>query len=135
MGEIDLRIEGLETGAAPERDAADDIPAASELTISRGGDLWLLGQHRIFCGSALDGLSYVKLLGKQKAAMVFTDPPYNVHIDGNVSGLGAIRHREFAMASGEMSPDEFRAFLTRAAQRVRLGPLLLHGLAPYGRAS
>ena len=111
MGEIDLRIEGLETGAAPERDAADDLPAASELTISRGGDLWLLGQHRIFCGSALDRLSYMKLLGRQKAAMVFTDPPYNVRIEGNVSGFGVVRHREFAMASGEMSTDEFRAFL------------------------
>jgi ParB/Sulfiredoxin domain len=112
MGEIDLRIEGLEAGAAAERDVADDLPAASELTISRGGDLWLLGQHKIFCGNVLEGLSYMKLLGKEKASMVFTDPPYNVRIEGNVSGFGAVRHREFAMASGEMSRDEFSAFLT-----------------------
>ena len=46
--------------------------------------------------------------------MVFTDPPYNVPIDGNVGGLGAIRHREFAMASGEMDEAEFTEFLTRA---------------------
>ena len=50
----------------------------------------------------------------EKAAMVFTDPPYNVPIEGNVCGLGAIHHREFAMASGEMSEAEFTAFLTRA---------------------
>jgi hypothetical protein len=46
--------------------------------------------------------------------MVFTDPPCNVPIDGNVGGLGAIRHREFAMASGEMTEAEFTAFLARA---------------------
>ena len=46
--------------------------------------------------------------------MVFTDPPYNVAIEGNVSGLGKIRHREFAMASGEMTRDQFTSFLSSA---------------------
>jgi len=46
--------------------------------------------------------------------MVFVDPPYNVRIAGNVSGLGAVRHREFAMASGEMNVAEFTQFLVRA---------------------
>lgn len=112
MGEIDLRIEGLESGAASERDAADDLPAALGPVISCAGDLWRLGPHLIYCGSALDTESHIKLLGREKAAMVFTDPPYNVRIGGNVSGFGAVRHREFVMASGEMSREEFTAFLT-----------------------
>jgi DNA modification methylase len=49
--------------------------------------------------------------------MVFTDPPYNVAIAGNVSGLGKVKHREFAMASGEMSRDEFTKFLETAFNR------------------
>ncbi len=74
----------------------------------------------------------------EKAQMVFTDPPYNVPIDGHVGGSGAIKHREFAMASGEMTSAEFTAFLRSrfqnlaALQRRRLDPLHLHGLAPHG---
>ena len=73
-------------------------------------------EHRVYCGSALDADRYAALMQGEKAAMVFTDPPYNVRIDGNVSGLGAVHHREFAMASGEMSEAEFTAFLTTAAR-------------------
>ena len=58
------------------------------------------------------------LLGAQKAQMVFTDPPYNVAIAGNVSGLGKVKHREFAMASGEMSTHEFTEFLETAFMRL-----------------
>ena len=107
--------------------------------MSHPGDLWLLGRHRVLCGSALDDGCYEMLMGKQKAAMVFTDPPYNVPIEGNVSGLGAIHHREFAMASGEMSEAEFTALpaadlhSAREPQRERIDPLHLHGLAPYVR--
>ena len=46
-----------------------------------------------------------------KAQMIFTDPPYNVPIDGHVSGLGKVTHREFACASGEMSKSQFTDFL------------------------
>jgi hypothetical protein len=113
MGEIDLRIEGL--NSPTEADEADDL---SELPsgppVSRVGDLWFLGEHRVFCGSALDARAYAALMGVERADLVFTDPPYNVPIYGNVSGLGAIRHREFEMASGEMSEAEFTTFLTRA---------------------
>jgi DNA modification methylase len=82
--------------------------------VSRRGDLWLLGDHRVYCGSALDEAAYAGLMHDEQAAMVFTDPPYNVSVDGNVSGLGTIKHREFVMASGEMSEAEFTAFLSRA---------------------
>jgi len=79
--------------------------------ISVPGDLWKLGQHLLYCGSALEETSYQKLLGDQRAQMVFTDPPYNVAIDGDVCGLGSVRHRNFEMAAGEMSESEFTRFL------------------------
>ena len=82
--------------------------------MTRPGDTWLLGPHRIRCGSALDEAAYRAMMHEDRAAMVFTDPPYNVPIDGHVGGLGAIRHREFAMAAGEMDEAEFTVFLTRA---------------------
>ena len=63
------------------------------------GDLWLLGPHRLLCGNALEGVSYLRVLNGETAGLVFTDPPYNVPIDGHVSGLGAVQHREFAATS------------------------------------
>jgi ParB-like chromosome segregation protein Spo0J len=112
LAEIDLRIESLN---APEEedDPADQVPAAPGPAVSQLGDVWQLGPHRIICGSALDEEVYSRLLGDEKAALVFTDPPYNVPVDGHVSGNGAVRHREFAMATGEMSEAEFTAFLQR----------------------
>ncbi len=113
MGEIDLRIESLEV--APEEakaDPADTVPEpATGPAVTAPGDLWVLGRHRILCGSALEPDSYATLMDGQQAATVFTDPPYNVPIKGHVSGLGRFQHREFAMAAGEMSPAEFTAFL------------------------
>jgi DNA modification methylase len=79
--------------------------------ISSLGDLWKLGDHRLLCGSALEEASYQKLLGDERAQMVFTDPPYNVKIDGHVCGLGSVSHRNFEMASGEMNKAEFIGFL------------------------
>ena len=117
MGEIDLRIQGLEVAAEGAPDPADTLPPTGP-QVSRAGDLWLLGSHRVFCGSALDDRSYEMLMKGETAAMVFTDPPYNLGIEGNVSGLGAVQHREFAMASGEMTESEFTAFLTRACRQL-----------------
>jgi DNA modification methylase len=88
-------------------DLADDFEALSGPAVSRPGDLWVLGDHRLLCGSALEASAYDVLLEGAKAATVFTDPPYNVKIDGHVCGSGAIKHREFAMASGEMTKEEF----------------------------
>ncbi|MBF0561723.1 MAG: ParB N-terminal domain-containing protein [Alphaproteobacteria bacterium] len=96
-------------GASADKD--DPEPEPSGPAVSRPGDLWHLGPHRILCGDARDGDAYRRLLGEDVAQMVFTDPPYNVPIDGHVSGLGRAQHREFAMASGEMSSEQFTAFL------------------------
>ena len=112
-GEIDFRIQGLNTQRDGKDDPADAIPQISGPAISRVGDLWLLDDHRVLCGSALDASAYTALMQGELAATVNTDPPYNTRIGGHVSGLGAIRHREFVMASGEMSEAEFIAFLTQ----------------------
>jgi DNA modification methylase len=117
--EIDFCIDGPVAAAS---DPADDFeePAADQPSVSRPGELWRLGRHRLLCGSALDPASYEALLGDERAHMVFTDPPYNVPVRGHVSGLGRVHHREFAMASGEMSPEAFAAFLaTTIDQLVR----------------
>jgi DNA modification methylase len=111
--EIDLLISELNEGAPDE---ADEVPEIDRTVpaVSRLGDLWRIGEHFLLCGDALNKNSYVKLLGSKKAQMVLIDPPYNVAISGNVSGLGKVKHREFAMASGEMSPHEFTKFLQTA---------------------
>src|ERR1700674_259068 len=115
MGEIDLRIEGLTAEPDGEDDPADAIPPISERPpISQPGDLWLLHRSRLLCSSALDTRACDALMNGERAAAVFTDPPYNVAIPGHVSGLGAVRHENFAMASGEMTDAEFTAFLTLA---------------------
>ena len=112
LAEIDSLIAGAEADTA-KTDPADRIPSLSDAPpVTRAGDTWQIGRHRLICGDATDPAVYSVLLGREKAGMVFCDPPYNVPIDGHVSGLGKTAHREFAMASGEMSADEFIAFLT-----------------------
>ena len=119
MGEIDLRIASLDEVPEPDADPADILPeAVAGPPISRIGDLWELGRHRVLCGNALDLAAFAVLMGEERAAIVFTDPPYNVEIDGHASGLGAIRHRPFPMASGEMDKSEFTAFLRRACENL-----------------
>ena len=96
-----------------EVDQADEFeaPDHSKPAVSRVGDLWLIGPHRVLCADATKPESYARLLGGQRAQMDFTDPPYNVPIKGHVSGLGKVRHKEFEMASGEMSRPQFTQFL------------------------
>ena len=108
IAEIDLILEGS-SGFGEEDEVIE--PASNEPTTSEPGDLWLLGKHKILCGNSLQDESYRILMGSRRAATVFSDPPYNVRIDGNVCGKGKIRHREFQMASGEMSDAEYVAFL------------------------
>jgi hypothetical protein len=111
LAEIDLRIESLNEDGATEDDPLDRIPVAVGPAVAQPGDIWSLGRHRLFCGSAVEGAAYAGLLEGEKAALVFTDPPYNVPVQGHVSGNGAIQHREFAMASGEMTEVQFTGFL------------------------
>ena len=75
------------------------------------GDVWVLGSHRLLCGDSRDPASFDRLMDLEQARMVFSDPPFNVKVDGHVGGLGRTKHAEFAMASGEMSDAQFTAFL------------------------
>jgi DNA modification methylase len=119
MGEIDLRIASLDDAPVQDNDPADAVPEVSTgPAISRLGDLWLLDDHRVLCGDMLDLAAFRVLMGEEKAAMVFTDPPYNVPIDGHATGLGAIHHRAFAMAAGEMSRPAFAVFLATSLRHL-----------------
>ncbi|MXO86458.1 hypothetical protein GRI38_10520 [Altererythrobacter aurantiacus] len=107
--EVEALLNSLDAEPAPEQPAQIDESAP---VISRVGDKWILGDHAIICGDATDPAVYSKLLGTEKAQMVFTDPPYNVPVGGHICGLGKVQHEEFVMASEEMSQEEFTAFLT-----------------------
>lgn len=117
MPEIDLILEGSENDEAETLDNTVLGPP-----VTKAGDLWRLGPHRVLCANSLEEQSFQRLLGADKARAVFTDPPYNVKIEGHVCGNGAIHHREFAMAAGEMDESEFTNFL-----RTALGLLARYG--------
>ena len=119
--DFDLEITGYETAeldllldgpAADQTDPDDDIAGMKTgPAVTRPGDIWLLGKHRLICGDARHPDTFTALMESDRAKAVFTDPPYNVKIGGHVCGSGAIQHREFAMASGEMDVAGFTAFL------------------------
>jgi len=88
-----------------------ELPDSSADVVSRIGDLWLVGPHRVYCGDAREAASWEKLMDEERAVLVFADPPYNVPIDGFVSGNGRNHHREFVAGAGELTPPEFTAFL------------------------
>ena len=105
----------------------DPAPAAAGSAVSRPGDLWRLGRHQLLQADARDPASYERLmLPSEKARLVLTDEPYNVPNVGHVTSQA--HHREFAMAAGEMSREEFgafnRAWMSSAACYVVDGGLL-----------
>ncbi|MEQ9112480.1 MAG: site-specific DNA-methyltransferase [Rhodospirillaceae bacterium] len=110
MAEIDMLVSPI-SGQASDQTLEEQVPPVEKTIISRPGDLWILGRHRLYVGDATQFSAYQKLMDGSLAKIVFTDPPYNVPIKGNVSGLGSKIHGEFMMASGEMSQDEFTTFL------------------------
>ena len=109
LPEIDLLIGELAEESDDPADAR--VAVRTDPPVTRPGDVWHIGSHRLICGDSTIAATYQALLGEERAQLVFTDPPYNVPISGHVTGLGAIQHREFAMATGEMSSAEFTDFL------------------------
>jgi DNA modification methylase len=104
-GEIDVILDGQ---ADPDDEV---IPAVPETPRTKEGDIWILGDHRIGCGDSRDLAFLQKVVGADtNVDAAFLDPPYNVRISGHANTSD--RHREFAMASGEMTNSEFRTFLT-----------------------
>lgn len=106
-GELDVIMD-----PSSEADPADTMDVSpDEVAVTRPGDLWQVGQHRLICGDAKLPATYDTLMGGETARLVAIDPPYNVGI-ASIMGLGGTKYREFAEASGEMSREEFEAFLT-----------------------
>ena len=116
---LDLALTGFEPAEIdalfadlvdPETQPGDDVPPIATAAVSRKGDLWLLGDsHRLLCDDSRNA-DYGRLIPRERAAMTFADPPYNVSIPKTV-GRGRTKHRNFAMASGEMPPAAFTEFL------------------------
>lgn len=113
LPEIDLILTEADAAAPDGDEPSDDQPGPAVCAaVTLPGDLWVLGRHRLLCGDAKDPTQIARLMDGGLADMVFTDPPYNVPIQGHVSGLGKVQHREFAEGVGEMSAAEFTAFLS-----------------------
>ncbi len=112
LAEVDLTLDqaresSTESAVSPE----DVIPEPPETAVNRLGDLWHLGRHWLLCGDARSSDDVARLMAGETANLIFTDPPYNVPIDGHVGGLGSVQHRDFAFAAGEMSREQFTGFL------------------------
>jgi DNA modification methylase len=116
---LDISITGFATAEIdalmidnvdPEHDPADQLIQPEAVAVSHLGDIWNLGHHRLSCGDSGVDADLRALMGKYRAAMIFADPPYNVRVS-SIQGRGRIKHREFTSASGEMSPEQFIAFL------------------------
>lgn len=112
MPELDIIL----SDDADDDDADGEIPEVPVTPVSIVGDLWILQEHKVLCANALDADAYQELLGDESVTAVLTDPPYNVKIAGNVSGLGKTKHGEFKMACGEQTSAEFEAFLAAAME-------------------
>jgi DNA modification methylase len=117
-GEVDLIIDGRAEKSSLDPDDNIEGAISPSPAITRQGDIWLLGRHRLICGDAQNSENYAKLLEEKPASMIVADAPYNVAIDGNAAGHGKIRYREFPMAAGEMTPEEYTAFLNRICQNA-----------------
>jgi DNA modification methylase len=115
IGEMD-RLDGRYLAGRYD-DLDGDMPEDDVEPVTRPGDLYALGDHRIICGDSLDPSVYATLMGTDRAACCFTDPPYNVKIQGHVTS--SAKHGDFAMASGEMTQGEFERFLDTALVNAR----------------
>jgi DNA modification methylase len=117
LPEIDLVIQKLSDPVIADSD--DDVGSATGVAVCQIGDVWELGAHRIHCGDATTEAAFACVMTDELAHIVFTDPPYNVRIDGHASGKGRVRHREFAQGAGEFSRDQFVDFLTKACTQLK----------------
>jgi len=120
--DLDVELTGFDTAELDafysdfqntSRGGSETLPPLSADPVCRRDDLWKLGEHRVACGDARDDTIFGRLVDGSSAFMVFTDPPYNVKISGHVGGRGSTKHREFGVASGELSARQFTEFLTK----------------------
>jgi DNA modification methylase len=122
LAEIEIVLDGARDGSPSGAAQPDDeIPPPDAASVSRDGDVWLLGRHRLICGDPRDRAVFNRLMEDGRADLMFTDPPYNVPIDGHVTGHSRIRHREFATV--EAFTDFLRQTLGHAAALSRDGTI------------
>lgn len=107
--EVDQLILDNETETVDPADTVPDLDPA-ETTISQPGDLWKLGDHLLICEDGRDLKALERLMGADRADVAILDPPYNLHAK-DIGGRGSIQHKNFVMASGEMSSSQFESFL------------------------
>jgi DNA modification methylase len=108
VAELDLLFADMTSPPQPGPDGTMlDVP---QHPVTRRGDIWQLGRHRLLCADARDPGNFTLLTGGAKVAAAILDPPFNVKVS-SIVGRGQTKHAEFAFASGEMSPEEYRAFL------------------------
>lgn len=111
QGEVDRAIR-----VAQQSECAEEVPVeVGASAVSRLGDVWLLGEHRIACGDATARESYTALLNGEVADMVFTDPPYGCAVNGFVTSR---KHREFVEASGEKDAPELSIFFRKICEAL-----------------
>ena len=137
VGDVDLALEDADEAKREAAGPEDDLPdLLTGPSVSRPGDLWILGPHLLLCGDALDPSAYKELLDDDKAEFVLTDPPFNVRIDGNVCGKGGnppprVRHgerRDEPRSIRQLS--QHSVSQPRCQHRRRFDPSGLYGLAP-----
>lgn len=116
LPEIDLRIQSLSLDGTEA--PLPPTPSHGD-TVTRLGDVWHLGQHRLVCGNALDAAAYTSLLAGERVDLVISDLPFNRSVTRELSHNGKVQHDEFPMASGEMSAAEFTGFLTQTFAQVQ----------------
>ncbi|MEP5937325.1 MAG: DNA modification methylase [Erythrobacter sp.] len=107
LPELDIILAPGEGDPTNESEALIALP---DQPVSRIGDLWIMGDHRLYCGDATDVSAYQAVLQDELADVIFTDCPWNIPIEGFVSGAGKIKHPDFVQGAGEMSEEEFIGF-------------------------
>lgn len=115
----ELSIAGVEKFEALEEDrdsGEDSIPEAPKVAVTKPGDIWQLGAHRLICGDSTSIDVLARLCGDAKADLLWTDPPYNVAYEGSNGKT---------IQNDEMSDEDFRRFLvsafTAASEQMKSG--------------
>lgn len=129
LAEIDLVLDEA-SEADPDKIEApeDEVELATGVPVSRQGDLWLLGRHKLLCGDARSAIDFDALMAGEQADLVFTDPPYNVKIDGNVCGLGAVKYTQ------SRDPEQKARYLEHLQWEQRMFDLLNDMVGPRYKA-
>jgi DNA modification methylase len=116
LPEIDLAIQKLSELVVEDN---EDVDSSTGVPVCESGDIWKLANHYLLCGDATSEAAFHSLMGEKRADVVFVDPPYNLRIDGHVSGNGKVRHREFAQGAGELNREQFIQFVVESCKLLR----------------